>query len=585
MGNTKKKNKKRTADIGQKSNHGKKARERKVANDLLLPILIVLTVLPFVIYFKVYQSDISRFAWAGIDEKVMDFYTYYKSRIFVLIAAACVVVLLFRLPLYPEKRKPLRLFALLALYAVLVLLSTCFSIDPKMSLFGAPYMYENVWVLLSYAVICFYTYQIVDGESDYKRLHKAICILLAGFFLFGALQLFGKDPVNMTWFQRIVMNQADEVTYLGTFEDVFTRNYVYLTTMNPNYAGHLLAMLLAYVFAFFCSETEKKKKWAYGAVAIFLFVLLWFTYSRGALVAMVFGMAAVFWAGKRPRGKKALGIAAAAALALICLALLLDACTGFHFLGRMQDEKEKLRLSKITTGENVTIVYDGKTQVIDDLSEEEFKTVTLDGRDWVFTKKDGTYYYVNEFGKYDQIPEIEAVDFGGYEYLGSGRLYIWSRSLPLVKKYFLLGSGPDTFIEAYPQNDYVGKANYSHSVTMYIEKAHNGYLMCLVQTGFFAFAALIVFFGAVWMKAGKNLSHFYGRANGKVAGKAKGTAYGIPKESAPLVMRMQLAFYGMLAAYMAGLLFCDSTIFTTPFACVGLGILAIDALSKQGIKD
>lgn len=570
---------------GKKHKINKNVREQKGSNDLLLPILIVLAVLPFVIYFKVYQSGLARFDWFGIDDTVTDFYTYYKSRLIIIVAAFCMITLAFRMPLYPEKRKQVRLFLLLAAYAALVIVSAFFSIDTKLSLFGAPYMYENVWVLLSYAVVCFYTYQIVDEESDYRRLHRAICILITGLFLFGALQLFGKDPVNMTWFQRLVMNQADEAAYLGTFEDVFTRNYVYLTTMNPNYAGHLLAMLLAYVFAFFCSETERKKKWAYGAVAIFLFVLLWFTYSRGALVAMVFGVAAVLWAGKRPRGKKALGIAAASALALICLALLLDACTGFHFLGRMKDEKEQLHLSKITTGENVTIVYDGQMQVIDDLSEEEFKTVTLDDRDWVFTKKDGTYYYVNEFGKYDQIPEIEAADFGGYEYLGSGRLYIWSRSLPLVKKYFLLGSGPDTFIEAYPQNDYVGKANYSHLVTMYIEKAHNGYLMCLVQTGFFAFAALIVFFGAVWMKAGKNLRHFYGRENGKVAGKAKGTAYGIRKESAPLVMRMQLAFYGMLAAYMAGLLFCDSTVFTTPFACVGLGILAIDAFAKQGIKD
>ena len=90
---------------------------------------------------------------------------------------------------------------------------------------------------------------------------------------------------------------------------------------------------------------------------------------------------------------------------------------------------------------------------------------------------------------------IEAVDFHGLETKGSGRIYIWSRTLPLLKKYFFVGSGPDTFYRAFPQNDYVGKEMYADTSARMIEKAHNGYLMTAVQTGVVSLILLLVFYG------------------------------------------------------------------------------------------
>ena len=124
---------------GKKHKINKNVREQKGSNDLLLPILIVLAVLPFVIYFKVYQSGLARFDWFGIDDTVTDFYTYYKSRLIIILAVFCMITLAFRMPLYPEKRKQVRLFLPLAAYAALVIVSAFFSIDTKLSLFGAPY--------------------------------------------------------------------------------------------------------------------------------------------------------------------------------------------------------------------------------------------------------------------------------------------------------------------------------------------------------------------------------------------------------------------------------------------------------------
>ena len=62
--------------------------------------------------------------------------------------------------------------------------------------------------------------------------------------------------------------------------------------------------------------------------------------------------------------------------------------------------------------------------------------------------------------------------------LGSGRLSIWTNTIPAVKKYFLLGCGIDNFALVYPQPD-----------NLIFDKAHNIYLQMLVTNGIYALIA------------------------------------------------------------------------------------------------
>ncbi|MBI0576523.1 O-antigen ligase family protein [Neobacillus cucumis] len=65
---------------------------------------------------------------------------------------------------------------------------------------------------------------------------------------------------------------------------------------------------------------------------------------------------------------------------------------------------------------------------------------------------------------------------------GSSRLFIWEKSIPLIKKYFWLGSGPDTFefvFHAKPDElqRYFGDPN------IIVDKAHNEYLQIAITLG------------------------------------------------------------------------------------------------------
>jgi hypothetical protein len=93
-----------------------------------------------------------------------------------------------------------------------------------------------------------------------------------------------------------------------------------------------------------------------------------------------------------------------------------------------------------------------------------------------------------------RLPHIETFGFKGYEEIGTGRGFIWSRSLPLLKNTILLGHGPDTFGLYFPQHDYIGKLLYLDSMREVVDKPHNYYLQIAIQTGVISLLSIIAMF-------------------------------------------------------------------------------------------
>ena len=129
--------------------------------------------------------------------------------------------------------------------------------------------------------------------------------------------------------------------------------------------------------------------------------------------------------------------------------------------------------------------------------------------EWPFTynAERETYQYVTKYQaedgsevyKQSDMVMADSVGFENYQKFFSGRGYIWSRTIPLLKKHIFLGSGPDTFILEYPQNDYL-KMREMGFVGQVMTKPHSWYLQVGVQTGVLSLLCLLVFYGwyAVW---------------------------------------------------------------------------------------
>lgn len=126
--------------------------------------------------------------------------------------------------------------------------------------------------------------------------------------------------------------------------------------------------------------------------------------------------------------------------------------------------------------------------------------INIDGKTWRFiylnTKsedKTGFYYFTkqNKPSKMNNAANIESMTKYGRAF--SGRFFIWSYTLPLLKDNIILGTGPDTFILNFPNDDYVAMDNYGYGDEV-MTKPHNMYLQIAVQTGVLSLICFLVFY-------------------------------------------------------------------------------------------
>jgi O-antigen ligase len=96
---------------------------------------------------------------------------------------------------------------------------------------------------------------------------------------------------------------------------------------------------------------------------------------------------------------------------------------------------------------------------------------------------------------------VEAFGFKGRERWGTMRGYIWSRSFPLMLKYPVIGSGPDTFFSVFPNHDLYGKLRFFDNPNTIVDKAHNLYIQTWITTGGVSALALIFLFGNYIVRA------------------------------------------------------------------------------------
>jgi hypothetical protein len=113
---------------------------------------------------------------------------------------------------------------------------------------------------------------------------------------------------------------------------------------------------------------------------------------------------------------------------------------------------------------------------------------------WPFALTDEGAFFRNGAGKDVKLRNVPHIGFSDNPGFGSGRGYIWSRTLPLLRSAPFLGYGADTYCIYFPQDDYVGKYNTGWNINMIVDKPHNLYLGAAMGTGLISVIALLALF-------------------------------------------------------------------------------------------
>ncbi|QAT41907.1 O-antigen ligase family protein [Aminipila luticellarii] len=123
--------------------------------------------------------------------------------------------------------------------------------------------------------------------------------------------------------------------------------------------------------------------------------------------------------------------------------------------------------------------------------------VKVDGSEWDFAMLRGQdIQYRNTLGKFVPLKKVESFGWEKNQGFGSGRGYIWSRTLPMMKSTALIGHGADTYCIYFPNDDYIGKYNANwDNINLIVDKPHNMYMGAWIGTGGISVLALL----ALWI--------------------------------------------------------------------------------------
>lgn len=520
----------------------------KASNKALIPIILLMGFIPLIVHMYQYNANLSQFDWfpSGSDGQV-DFFFGWKMIAIIIVGIVMVGILLYR---YLKKKETLRFenaFYCLFFYGLFVAMSALFSGYKYWVVRGTYELLEPVWCVCAYILVCYYAYQYVREERQLKTVLFWSGIGVAIVTVIGVFQYWGMDFFRGTLGKHLITNpsywdQLDSINF------AVPERVAYTTLYNQNFLSFYFGILIPLVF---CLIIATKKWWGRILLCILevgCLICLKGCNSDSGWMALLAGCAiAAFVLLSRKKKTLLVGVGILVAGCIAFGWMVTNTSTGQRILSTIIGTyhlEENVRLDGITTGdEYAELDIDGnKLRVSYTLDEnhnlqmfckddndaqlplelvdsDTFKyqiddtrfanitvqpmwygndtmaiVVSIDGQDWSFTQVDGEgYYYYNLAGKMMKYQNVKSADiFREDAFSLRGR--IWNLTIPLLGKHILIGSGANTFMFEYPQNDYIFH-HYMDPNNTYDVKAHSWYLQQGLETGVIGTIALLIFIG------------------------------------------------------------------------------------------
>lgn len=504
-----------------------------------------------------YNNETSRFIVTS--KGYEDF--FHLSKVWILYAAT--LILFVRFLLQWQGRLP-RILLVFVPYILLIILSVSFSDYPVTSVFGLVDHYEGGLTQICYALILIFSY----GFSNEEQIHRVIrlvlwagvAVTLVGILQFTGSPLFGRMlpgetfPTGLGWKGDLpgISSTLGNSNYTGTYAILLIPLAVMTMIKEKNIVKKVFALLIFYgagiflllgslsragyiSFIILCvpgavllwKRQKKQVLWVIMAVAYTTFIFLWMNSASKGLI------------GNELRGLNPFSKPVAEIGKLVFQEIRTDNETA-----RLQTNKWVLNIRSNETGFSLEDELGRPVQSTIDKDDGRI-TLTQEPYDnihaWVQVKDDIKWILVEMEGKeiefvhtgqdmkvvgfnsvLTDIAPVKASNLIKDETFASGRGYIWSRALPLLKGALIWGYGPDTFAYIFPQNDIVGKLNYG-SIWVIIGKPHNWYLQIALGSGLLSLLCLLIYFA--WYGIKTLQKHF--RGPWESAGPAMGILFSV----------------------------------------------------------
>ena len=511
----------------------KKIKKREIKLWMLMPIIIFATITPLIVKMKLITIPLVHFAWMADTIAYVDVFTYYKG---VAIIASAILAIVIGIYLYFNDYIEFKIDKykiIIGVSLLFVLLATLLSKYKFASLWGYISRAEGGFVLFAYLIMVMYIAVTLRKKKHFKIILYSLYVVGIIMGIIGILQIKGNDIFRMEFIKKLILTKGIDV---DDVKFAMAKDRVYLTLFNPNYVGTYVTLLLSIGVNFIIRSKFTIEKILWAILSILLLLSLFGSYSEAGFVGLVFAILAtliinykIIWKNKIKFIVFFFAVVLIAGIGinkykdhtyiksikrtLTTITKKIDtplksiktkgSVLGIVYNGEKlklipniknplndyyiyNEKNEILEIKKNDEKNNYYVVDDKYNIVISFIKHDEYYgyKIYFDGRPFQFLLYNDEFKYINPQGELVDLREIEHIDVDGYEHLGSGRFYIWSRTIPLLKKTVLLGYGPDNFTYIFPQEDYVGK--YKKNVNMLntiVDKPHNMYLQYAVNIG------------------------------------------------------------------------------------------------------
>ena len=517
---------------------------------LLIPIIFAIAVIPLIVRVAYYEPQLSQYSWFAGNEKLTDMFMYYKNQAMMLLDG---MLLLGYIYVLIRKKALISLhFLPLFFYFVLTICSSAASVAPAQTWNGFYGMLESAYAVLGYSLICYFTFTVVRTEKQLKWVMGAFAV---GTLIMGAIaisQFIGVDFYGTDFGKNLVFPK-EFAEYKDDLKIRFPAGTVYASLYNPNYLGVYCSLLIPVAFVLMFSVKGKVQAVICTILMALILLCLVGSGSQAGILALIPGILfAVIYYGKNhwktmlPTLIVCIGIFVGLNMyqgERNSITDTVDKVTADSSTNAIISKENDL--SDITLNDtDYTITYNGEVLTVKYYRNEEVflglrvydaqgneletkKNETEDGYVLADTKyeglefvaardvnsnpgfsvkvgghsffihyseRNGTYLYTNQFGRLTKLYSSETFYSPVFDWMGgfSGRDFIWAKSIPILKKTLILGSGPDTFAFMFPQYDYVDLVQDGWSSTL-ITKPHSLYLQMGIQTGVLSLIAFLLF--------------------------------------------------------------------------------------------
>ena len=509
----------------------------------LIPLILIIAIIPFLVYEIKYYPHLSEGLGYELSTDSYDYFLAIKQYALFLCGAIMLVILAIDKVKNQKKFIYAKTLVPLMVYVFFTFLSEMTAINKKFAFLGGFAQFQGFLAIVVYIISIFYAIQYIHSLEDVKYMIKMLSVSVIIMIALGVLQFLGYDFLN-TSFYRHIITPISEWHNLAQLSRNNLGSSVILTLYNPNYVGSYIALMLPLSIVSIYIGVSKKEIIKYIVIAAGLAICLIGSGSATGFIAAIAEAVFLIVLLRKQLIKRWYFTASVVVVGVIGCLLPYTRQKIDAVLDHTDHVKQDYNLTNITTNDqNVGITYKGNTVYINQfldgemfygyticdefngaidytydeetftytITDERFAgiqvmplilsdvftmKVTIDGKEWIFTNQLGnkdTYYYYNHGYCYDKIVPAKSIGFRGKESFASGRGYIWSRTLPLIKDHIFLGCGSDNFIFAFPAKDYVMSENAGFGGQI-LTKPHSMYLQIAIESGVVSLIAFLVFY-------------------------------------------------------------------------------------------